>query len=112
MRNGFDTLIELVQGNYGQILPFTLTDSAGVPVDITNATSLAFVAQLDSDNSVEFSNAMTKVNGPAGTCTYTVLQTDFPISGVWNAQVVVTYAGEVLTFTGIAITVDDQLPVS
>lgn len=110
MRNGFDTLIETVQGNYGFNLPFTLQDSAGVVVDITNAT-LAFKAQLDSDETVQFSGAMVIVSGPAGTCYYTVAQTDFSVAGTWNAQIVATYAGEVLTFTGITITVDDQLPI-
>lgn len=111
MRNGFATLIETVRGNYGFNLPFTLTDNAGVPVDITNAT-LAFKAQLDSDNAVQFSGPMNIVSGVAGTCYYTVQSTDFPIAGTWNAQIVATYAGEVLTFTGITVTVDDQLPVS
>lgn len=110
MRNGFETLIETVVGNYGFNLPFTLQDSAGVAVDITNAT-LAFKAQLDSDDTVQFSGTMTRVSGPAGTCFYTVAQTDFPVAGSWNAQIVATFAGEVITFTGIVVTVDDQLPV-
>ncbi len=105
MRNGFGTVIETVVGNYGFNLPFTLTDSAGVAIDISNAT-LAFKAQLDSDNTVQFSGVMVKVSGPAGTCYYTVAQTDFSVSGTWNAQIVATFAGEVLTFTASA-----QLPV-
>jgi hypothetical protein len=111
MRNGFDTLLEIVQGNYGFALPFTLQDSSGAAVDITSA-SLAFKAQLESDPSVQFSGAMAIVSGPGGTCSYTVAQTDFPTSGVWNAQIVATFTGEVLTFTGIVVKVVDQIPVS
>jgi hypothetical protein len=55
---------------------------------------------------------MVKVNGPAGTCYYTVAQTDFSVAGVWNAQIIATFAGEVLTFPGITITALDQLPIS
>jgi hypothetical protein len=111
MRNGFTTQIETVQGNYGYNLPFTLTDSAGVAVDITNA-SLVFEAQLDSDNSVQFSGSMNITNGPAGTCYYTVQSTDFPQAGIWNVQIKATYTGEVLTWTGITVNIDAQLPVT
>ncbi len=110
MRNGFDTLIETVSGNYGYNLPFTLTDSAGVAVDITNAT-LQFRAQLNSDTSVQFVGAMVKDSPTAGTCHYAVASTDFPTAGKWNCQIVATFAGEILTFTGITVNVDEQLPI-
>jgi hypothetical protein len=111
MLNGFDTVFQVVQGNYGFNLPFTLQDSAGVAVDISNAT-LVFECQLESNETIQFSGAMVKVNGPAGTCYYTVAQTDFSVAGVWNAQIIATFAGEVLTFPGITITALDQLPIS
>lgn len=112
MRNGFSTIFQLVQNNFGQIIPFTLQDSAGVTVDISNAT-LAFLAQLDSNDTVQFSEAMEVTNETQGQCTYTVQLGDFPVIGIWNAQIVVTYnAGEILTFTGIQITVVSQLPIS
>lgn len=111
MRNGFTTQIETVQGNYGYNLPFTLTDSSGTPIDLTNAT-LAFEAQLDSDNSVQFSGAMVIDTAISGICHYEVAQTDFPQAGIWNVQIIATYAGEVLTWTGITVNVDPQLPVS
>lgn len=110
MRNGFDTQIQTVQGNYGFNIPFTLQDSEGNVVDLSGAT-VRFEAQLVSDDIVEFSGAVTIDSATAGTCHYNVQSTDFPISGQWNAQVIVSFTGEKLTFTGIVVTVEDQLPV-
>lgn len=112
MRNGFDTIFQLVQNDYGQVLAFTLQDSAGVTVDISNAT-LQFIAQLDSNDAVAFSQAMQIINAMNGQCTYTVQQGDFSIPGTWNVQIQVTYnAGEILTFSDITVTVEAELPIS
>lgn len=110
MRNGFLTQIETVASNYGYPLTFTLQDSAGSAVDITNAT-LVFEAQLESDTSVQFNGSMVIDSGSAGTCHYLVKQGDFPIAGQWNVQIIATFAGEVLTWTGITVAVDQQLPI-
>lgn len=108
-------LIPLIQGDLGYDLNFTLTDAAGVVINLTGA-SIAFKAQLLSDPSVNFSGAGSIVSALAGTCKYTVQSTDFPVAGTYNAQVVATYSssGEVITFPGdgyITIIVEARLPV-
>lgn len=112
MRNGFDTLLQIVQNDYGYDISFALQDSSGTALDISGAT-LAFIGQLEADNTIQFNGAMAIVNASGGTCKYTVQQTDFIIAGQWNGQVRVTYTtGEVLTFTGITLQVDPKLPIS
>lgn len=112
MRNGFDTLLQAVQNDHGYDLSFSLQDSSGVALDISNAT-LAFNAQAESDYTIQFDNPMAVVNASGGLCKYTVQATDFVTSGNWTAQIVVTYnTGEVLTFSGITIVVTAALPIS
>lgn len=112
MRNGFETLLEVVQNDYGYDLSFSLEDSSGAPLDISGAT-LEFKAQTTGDYVVKFQNPMTVVSASQGLCKYTVLATDFVVPGAWAAQIVVTYlTGEVLTFTGITVQVDPALPIS
>ncbi len=108
-----DTLITIVQEDYGYDLSFTLKDSTGAVVDLTSAT-LAFICQSVSDNSVNFNNAMSVVSAPDGTCTYTVQQTDFLTSGTFTAQIAVNYGvgTEIISFSGINIEVVPKLPVS
>lgn len=112
MRNGFDTVMEVVQNDFGYALSFALQDATGAALNITGAT-LAFNAQAESDYTVKFDNPMAITNASQGLCNYTVLATDFVVSGDWQVQIVVNYpTGEVLTFTGITITVDAVLPLS
>lgn len=111
MRNGFNTLLQVVQNDSGYDLSFMLEDATGAVLDISNAT-LTFKAQADSDFTIQFENAMVVTNASGGLCKYTVQTTDFVVPGGWNAQIVVTYlTGEVLTFSGISIVVDAELPL-
>ncbi len=112
MRNGFDTLLQVVQNDYGFDLYFELQDATGSDLDLSGAT-LMFRAQAESDYTVQFQNSMVVVAASTGKCKYTVQATDFVIAGAWRAQVVVTYSPtEVLTFTGITVQVDPELPLT
>lgn len=112
MRNGFLTQLGVVQNDYGYDLSFMLEDSAGEELDI-NGASLQFILQPTGDYDIQTGGAMAIVNASQGQCKYTVQQGDFPASGQWAAQIQVTFAtGEILTFTGIVVTVDPELPLS
>ena len=113
MRNGFDTVLQVVQGNFGFTWPFALQDSSGAAVDLSGASSVTFNAQLDSDNTVQFNGAMVVTNPSGGLCSYTIAATDFIVTGTWNAQVVVTYSStEILSFAGIQVLVTASIPIS
>ena len=105
-------LINVVRGDKNYDLDFTLTDSAGSIVNLTNGT-LKFNAQLESDPTVYFTGNMTIVNAAAGTCKYTVQATDFPVAGTYNCQVEVDFTGvsQVITFADISVVVEDRVPV-
>ena len=104
-------LINTVQGDGDYDFNFTLTDSVGTIIDLTNGT-LVFNAQLLSDLSVQFSGVMAIVNAMAGTCKYTVQSKDFPVAGTYNCQVVLTYSyGEKVTFADIQVCVEARVPI-
>src|SRR5579872_722272 len=106
-----DTLISIVQGDYGYDLNFTCKDSAGVVVNLTGAT-LAFFAQSVFDGAVNFSNAMVIVGSPTlGTCKYTVQANDFIVPGSYNAEIQLNYGTgtEIVSFSGIKIEVVAKL---
>lgn len=106
------TFITIIQGDHGFDWNFTLTDAQGSAVNIAG-TTLSFIAQLISDSSVNFSNAMSIVDGPSGKCKYTVLTDDFIVPGTYNAQISVKYiSGEIFSFGDITIVVEPSLPTT
>lgn len=112
MRNGFNTILQIVQGDYGMTWSFVLQDSSGNPLDLSNA-ALTFNCQLDSDYPVKFQNSMTVVTAASGIATYTVLPTDFVTPGTYNVQIIVNYntGAEILTFDGIQVVATNELPL-
>lgn len=106
-----DTLITIVQNDYGYDLNFTLKDSMSAVVNLTGAT-LSFIAQSDSDNAVNFTGSMSIVSAVAGTCKYTVQASNFIVAGSYTAQISVNYGSstEIISFSGININVVAKLP--
>lgn len=104
-------LINVVQGDKDYLLNFTLTDAAGVVVNLTGAT-LTFNAQSVADPSASFSGNMGVTSAVAGTCYYQVQDTDFAVPGNWNAQIVALYTGtgEKITFPDILVSVEARIP--
>lgn len=105
-------LINVVQGDADYFLNFTLTDAAGVVVNLTGAT-LTFNAQSVADPSASFAGSMSVVSAAAGTCYYQVQGTDFAQPGNWNAQIVALYSGtgEKITFADILVSVEARIPI-
>lgn len=103
-------LITITQDDFGFAWNFTLTDSQGNVVDLTNA-SVFFSFELISDPTVSFSNAMSITNPTAGTCQYIVQQNDFIVAGTYSALIKVEYASsEVVSFAGITVQVNPIIP--
>src|ERR1700728_3511252 len=104
----------VVQSSYGYQLPFTLEDGNGNPVNLTNALLVINVQDSqDASDELLFSGSMTIDSALAGTCHYTVAQGNFPNPGTFLVQIVATWSGtEQLTWTGVKIIVEPQLPKS
>jgi hypothetical protein len=107
-----DELITLVQNDYGYDINFTVKDAVGTIVDLTGA-AISFICQSDSDNAINFTGSMATV-GPLtnGTCKYTVQAANFAIAGSYTAQITLNYtlSTEIISFSGISITVVPKLP--
>jgi len=108
-------VIQVIKGDYGYDINFTLNDADEAPIDLTNAT-LLFKAQKNdgTPNTLKVNAAMSIVVGTAGTCKYTVAITDFDEPGRYNAEIQVTYPTgspvKVITLGEIVIDAKPDLP--
>ena len=100
------------QNDYGYQLPFTLEDGNGNAVNLSGATLTINVQDSqDASDALLFTGTMTIQSAAAGTCYYTVASGNFPNPGTFLAQIVATWPStEVLTWTGVKIIVEPQLP--
>jgi hypothetical protein len=103
------TKINVVQNDYGFDLNFTLQDYSGTAVNLSGATIL-FKAQKENNTSLKFSGSMSVVSAVAGTCKYTVQNGDFSEVGTYSAEIQVTIASQVITWTNIKVSVFAELP--
>lgn len=105
------TEITVVQGDYGYDINFILQDANGGVFDLTGYSALLFRGQLSTQISLKFSGAMTVVSASSGTCKYTVALGNFSSSGVYNAEIQVTFAsGAIVTFSDIQVSVQPKIP--
>lgn len=106
--------LQVVQNDYGYQLPFTLQDGSGNAVNLSGA-ALSFKVQSAQDPSqalLTLTGSMSIDSGAAGTCHYTAGSGDFPNPGKFLASITATWSStEVLTWSGIPITVLPALPV-
>ncbi len=104
------TTIKVFQNDKLYDINFTLQDSNGAAIDLTNGT-LLFKAQKQGAAALKFSGSMSIVNPTAGTCKYTVQAADFDEVGHYYAEIEVTYTStKILTFGDIVVIVEPQLP--
>lgn len=103
------TQIEIVQNDTAYDLNFTLQDYSGAAVNLSGA-SMLFKAQKENTTSLKFTGSMTVVSAVAGTCKYTVQSTDFDEIGKYTGEIEVTIGSQVITYQGIKINVNPQLP--
>jgi hypothetical protein len=103
--------IQIVQGNYGYNIPFTLEDGNGNALSLVGATLLLNVQSAqDASQTLLFSKAMTIDTPSAGVCHYQVATGDFPSPGVFLAEIVVTFPAGPVSYPGISIIVQPSLP--
>jgi len=92
------TAKNLYKNDYGFDLDFTLKDSDGAALDLTNATAVTF-------KMVKINGTITKVTGDCtidepktlGTCSYTVQEGDLDEVGEFNYQIQITTASSLIT---------------
>jgi hypothetical protein len=102
--------IEVYTNDKQYELEFSLTNSDGSVVDITDTTIL-LKAQHEDENSLSVSGSMEIIDGASGTCKYRVAEEDFEKKGVYYAEIEVTYTnGQIITFGDITVTAKNDLP--
>jgi hypothetical protein len=103
---------QIVENDYGYLIPFTLLDGNSSPVNLTGASLTLKVqsAQDPTATDLVLTGSMAIDSATAGTCHYTVANGDFPNPGTFLTMVVATFAGEVLTWVGPNLIVLPVLP--
>lgn len=102
--------INLVQGEYGSTLTFTLTDSSGSALNLSGS-SITLNVQSQDAGVLAFSHSMTITDAVNGKCAYLILSGDFTLSGYFYAEISVSYSGtRVVKFSDILIHVSPDLP--
>ena len=105
------TAINVFKNDKLYSLDFTLQDSEGEALDLTNAT-LQLKAQRHGSDSLAFTGNMTVLVAASGTCRYTVADGDFDEDGLYYCEIVVTYnSGKVLTFSDFVVQSNSKLPI-
>lgn len=104
---------EIIQGNYGQKLDFTIVDGEGNAVDLTGA-SIALKVQNSQDENqtlLTLNGSVSIDDAAAGKCHYTVGQDDFATPGKYLGELVISVSGvSSISAPGIVIIVYPTLP--
>lgn len=105
------TEIRVKKGEKNFDLDFTLQDADGNALNLSGSTLLLKV-QRDTQATLKFSGSMTIVSAGAGTCKYTVQQTDFDVVGNYTAEIEITYTAsqKVITMPTMIIACESNLP--
>lgn len=102
------TQITVVKNDKLYDLNFTLKNADGTAFNLTGY-SLLFKVKKEGADAIKFSTAMAIVSAAAGTCKYTVQDTNFNDTGIFNAEIQLTKSSEIITFTEIRITVVEEI---
>lgn len=104
------TQIGVWAGDYGYTIDFQLLDAQGNPFDLTNNTGLLFTAQLVQLTKKSFSGSMSVITASSGICSFAPAAGNFAHAGQYNAQIQVSFSGEVVTFGNITVTANPKIP--
>ena len=101
----------VVRNDTGFDLQFTAKNHAGVAVDLTNVSSVYFKMSLPRATPCKINKTCTISDAENGICTYTVASTDFDTSGLYKAELKITYTGgKVMRYKMEDFYVIDDLP--
>lgn len=103
------TKIDIVAGDKGYALTFTLENADGTAYDITGA-ECALKVQQQGSTDLAFTGVMAVTDAVAGQCEYIVLEGDFDDAGSYYAEIEVSGGDMLVTFPDIVITAKPQLP--
>ena len=85
-------MVNIVIGDYGYNLNFTLTGSGGTALSLTAGTALLKVGKTGINTPI-ITGTCTISNATGGLCYYTVKSTDFTVEGTYDYKIQVFYGG-------------------
>ncbi len=97
--------IEVIKNDFGYVYRFALKEPNGTATDLTAATVI-IRARHSEDAGSTLSKALT-LDTPLtnGIAFYTLAANDFPIPGVYYAEIEMTVTGKKVTYPGFTIVV-------
>jgi len=102
---------QVIVGDYGYNLTFTLTQANGNALDLTNQTSIKLrIAKVKVDTAHKVVDCQVVPPATNGICKYTVANGDFDEETIYDASIVVTFASSRVTADGLQIEVLRELP--
>ena len=104
------TTINVVQGDSGYPLQFTLQSYDGTPINLTSPV-VTIKGQLFGGDAVKFTGTLSSSDPTNGVCEYTVQPTDFDAEGRYHIEITITYGnGEILSYVNIVVVAAPKLP--
>ncbi len=76
--------------NFGFALTFTIVNADGTVRDLSGETLTIYCWTQEEDPTLQFSGTCTSALTATGVCTYMVQQTDFSITGTFDAEIEMT----------------------
>lgn len=95
-------MVDLVQGDYGKNLNFTVTDDNGIALDLTDNTAITFKMTIKNatDDDTTITAECTVTVAEEGTCFYTLADGNTDVIGTYDYEIEVTYDGIIATAPG------------
>lgn len=104
--------LELIKGDYGYNIVFTLTDSSGTAVSLAGTPTIKFKMSARGASTLKIDGTCTISDAAGGICYYTLVAEDTNTVGVYNGEVEATWAApaKVLTWKIDRILIESDLP--
>lgn len=110
MSASYDDYINVVRNDFGYKVYFSLKDSNGDPLPLSNVVQLEFHTWKETETGLECSGVCSVVDSDNGLCFYQVVDGDFTTSGRLLGEIEASFATKVITAMGLNIEVWPDLP--
>lgn len=110
MSASYNDYINVVRGDFGYKLYFSLKDPSNDPLPLSNVVQLEFHTWKETETELECSGVCSIVNSDNGLCFYLVIDGDFDTPGKLLGEIEASFAGKIITATGLNIEVWPDLP--
>lgn len=97
--------IEVIKNDFGYVYQFALKEPDGSATNLTGATIRIRAQHSEDENSTLEKTISADTPLTNGIAMYTLEAGDFPIDGVYYAEIEVTSAGKLVTYSGFTIVV-------